>query len=144
MNTKPALIIVLAVLSLVSCATSFNPRTHEELRDEAFGVYASPIGRVLIDERPAVLTQDAPAPTGQCAQDSVTVAKWARDRGLRSWIVEVRLPWSKEMHSFAAIEVDGSPWAVDGYSLPWCDRVCSLGEALHGVEFVDARELVAQ
>ncbi len=144
---------ILRMLSLMSlfaiggCAGFTQPMTDLELRAEANSCAKSSLCRVLIEDRPTVLTlavNDA-----RLCETNARIAEGVLEREgveTRRFVVRLNAPRRNDfktdaaqtqlLHTFVAANVNKRWYAVDNGSLPFCDRICKLSEALHGVEVI--------
>lgn len=144
---------ILRMLSLMSlfvlggCAGFTQPMTDMELRAEADDCAKSSLCRVLIEDRPTVLT--LAANDARLCETNARIAEGVLEREgveTRRFVVRLKAPRSNDfkteaaqtqlLHTFVAANVNKRWYAVDNGSLPFCDRICKLSEALHGVELI--------
>lgn len=135
-----------ALLGLGGCAGFTQPLSDAELRAESDGCARSALCRTFIEDKPPVL---ASAVNGAALCETharVAEAILARE-GLetRRYIVRLKparggfdtaAAQTQLVHTFVAAQVNHRWYAVDNGALPFCDRVCRLDEALHGVTVI--------
>jgi hypothetical protein len=138
---------LIGLLVLGGCAGFTQPITDMELRAEAESCARSSLCRTLIEDRPPVLTlavNDA-----RLCETNARIAESILSREgveTRRFVVRLKAPRGDDfttpaaqtqlLHTFVAAQIDKRWYAVDNGSLPFCDRVCRLSEALHGVDLV--------
>lgn len=149
-------IALAGLLALGGCAGFTEPMSDLALLEESENCAKSALCRTFIEDRPPVLmlaVNDAIL----CETNARTAETILGHKGIQTRRFVVRLkPRDKNdfksaeaqtqlMHTFVAANVSGRWYAVDNGALPFCDRVCRLSEALHGVEHVsgDTRPAVS-
>ncbi len=142
-------LIILPIFGLAACAGLTQPMTDMELRAEATSCAKSALCRVLIEDRPPVLSL-AVNDAALCELNAQRAERILEREGVETRRFVVRLnpvnaggfktagAQSQLMHTFVGARVDGKWFAVDNGSLPHCDQVCKLSEALHNVELVSS------
>lgn len=144
------------LLALGGCAGFTQPMSDLELRAEADNCAQSALCRMLIEDRPPVLTL-AVNEARLCETNARVAEAILLREGVPTRRFVVRLKPSRRgdytteaarsqlLHTFVAAQIDKRWYAVDNGALPFCDRICRLDEALHGVEWVsgDIRPNVA-
>jgi hypothetical protein len=142
-------LVILPILGLGACTSFTQPMTDMELRAEADSCAKSALCRVLIEDRPPVLSL-AVNDAALCELNAQRAERILEREGVETRRFIVRLnpvdsrgfktsgAQSQLMHTFVAARVDGKWFAVDNGSLPHCDQICKLSEALHNVELVSS------
>ncbi len=142
-------LVILPILGLGACTSFTQPMTDMELRAEADSCAKSALCRVLIEDRPPVLSL-AVNDAALCELNAQRAERILEREGVETRRFVVRLnpvnaggfktagAQSQLMHTFVAARVDGKWFAVDNGSLPHCDQICKLSEALHNVELVSS------
>jgi len=142
-------LLTISLLGLAACTSFTQPMTDLELRAEADQCARSTLCRALIEDRPPVLSL-AVNDAALCELNAQRAERILEREGVETRRYIVRLqPASGEgfrsaaaqsqlLHTFVGARVDGKWFAVDNGSLPHCDQVCRLSEALHNVELVSS------
>jgi hypothetical protein len=138
---------LLSLLALGGCASFTQPISDRELRAEAADCARSALCRLLIEDRPTVLTL-AVNDARLCETNARVAESILQREGLATRRFVVRLKPTRRgdfqteaarsqlLHTFVAAQIGKRWYAVDNGALPFCDRICRLDEALHGVEWV--------
>ncbi|MGD9582783.1 MAG: hypothetical protein AB7V26_03800 [Lysobacterales bacterium] len=144
-------LLLLATLGLGACASFSVPMTSTELAAESASCARSALCRTFIEDRPPVLAL-AVNDAKLCEVNAQTAETILTREGIETRRYTVRLKpntskgfstdaaQSQLLHTFVAARVNTRWYAVDNGALPFCDRVCRLSEALHGVEFVSSSD----
>ncbi len=135
------------LFALGGCASFSEPMTDLALLKESENCAKSALCRTFIEDRPPVLTlavNDA-----VLCETNARIAETILEREgveTRRYIVRLKprrrddfqseAAQAQLTHTFVAANVSGRWYAVDNGALPFCDRICRLSEALHGVEHV--------
>lgn len=140
-------LLLLAALGLGACASFSVPMSNAELAAESASCARSALCRTFIEDRPPVLAL-AVNDAKLCEVNARTAETILTREGIETRRYTVRLrpraghdfrsdaAQSQLLHTFVAARVDSRWYAVDNGALPFCDRVCRLSEALHGVDLV--------
>ena len=139
--------VVFAALGLGACASFSVPMSSKELAAESAACARSALCRTFIEDRPPVLAK-AVTSARLCEVHARTAETILTREGIETRRYTVRLrprtqkgfrseaAQSQLLHTFVAARVDNRWYAVDNGGLPFCNRVCRLSEALHGVDLV--------
>lgn len=140
-------VVLLLTVGLGACASFGEPMTRAELAAESASCARSALCRTFIEDRPPVLAL-AVNDAKLCEVNARTAETILTREGIETRRYTVRLKprtgkgfnseaaQSQLLHTFVAARVESRWYAVDNGALPFCDRVCRLSEALHGVELV--------
>jgi hypothetical protein len=138
---------LMSLLALGACAGFTQPMTDLELRAEADRCANSTMCRTFIEDRPPVLAL-AVNDARLCETNARLAEDILKREGVPTRRFVVRLQplrrsdfqtdsaQTQLLHTFVAANVNKRWYAVDNGALPFCDRVCRLDEALHGVEVI--------
>jgi hypothetical protein len=138
---------MIGLLLLGGCAGFTQPMSDVELRAESESCARSALCRNLIEDRPPVLAL-AVNDARLCETNARIAESILAREGLATqrFVVRLNAPRSGDfqtagaqsqlLHTFVAAQVNKRWYAVDNGALPFCDRVCRLSEALHGVELI--------
>ena len=141
------LLSLIGLIALGGCAGLTQPMTDIELRAEADSCAKSSLCRMLIEDRPSVLAL-AVNDARLCETNARIAESILQREGVetRRYVVRLKAPrrgdfkteaaQTQLLHTFIAANVGERWYAVDNGSLPFCDRICKLTEALHGVELI--------
>jgi hypothetical protein len=141
------LLSLITLVALSACAGFTQPMTDMELRAEGESCAKSALCRGLIEDRPPVLTL-AVNDARLCETNARIAESILQREGIatRRFVVRLNAPRrgdftseaakSQLLHTFVAANVNKRWYAVDNGALKFCDRVCRLSEALHGVELI--------
>lgn len=138
---------LIGLLMVGGCAGFTQPMTDMELRAESESCARSALCRGLIEDKPPVLAlavNDARlCETNARIAESILLREGVETR---RFVVRLKAPRSGDfktegaqtqlLHTFVAAQIEKRWYAVDNGSLPFCDRICRLSEALHGVELI--------
>jgi hypothetical protein len=135
------------MLALGGCAGFTVPMSDMELRAEAENCAGSALCRLLIEDKPTVLTL-AVNDARLCETNARVAERILQREGVetRRFVVRLKAPrhgdfktegaQTQLLHTFVAASINRKWYAVDNGALPFCDRICRLDEALHGVQWV--------
>lgn len=138
---------LMGLLALGGCAGFTQPMTDLDLRAESASCANSALCRTFIEDRPPVLAM-AVNDARLCETNARVAESILKREGVSTRRFVVRLKpvntrdfktegaQSQLLHTFVAANVNQRWYAVDNGSLPFCNRVCRLSEALHGVELI--------
>lgn len=141
------MLALMGLLALGGCAGLTQPMSDMELRAEADSCANSTLCRTFIEDRPPVLTlavndarlceTNARFAEAVLKREGVNTRRFVvRLKPLRSGDFQTAEAQTQLLHTFVAAKIDKRWYAVDNGALPFCDRVCRLDEALHGVELI--------
>ncbi len=138
---------MIGLLVLGGCAGFTQPMSDMELRAESDSCARSALCRTFIEDRPPALSlavNDARlCETNARIAESILVREGlptercvVRLKAPRRGDFQTAGAQSQLLHTFVAAQINNRWYAVDNGALPFCDRVCRLSEALHGVELI--------
>jgi hypothetical protein len=134
-------------LALSGCASFTVPLSDNALRAEDENCAKSSLCRLLIEDRPPALVR-ASNDARFCETNARIAESILNREGIETRRYQVRLPSNRKgdfktaeaqtqlLHTFVGANLHGKWYAVDNGALPFCDRICRLSEALHGVELI--------
>lgn len=140
-------LLTMALLALSGCASFTVPLADNAIRAEDDNCSKSALCRLLIEDRPSVLVR-ASNDARFCETNARIAESILSREGIETRRYRVRLPAAKKgdfktaeaqsqlLHTFVGANLHGKWYAVDNGALPFCDRICRLSEALHGVELI--------
>lgn len=108
----------------------FDAPTAQEAQAERERCYESALCRLLIDDRPPVLfgaLSDEP----WCAQHAINAETYLKLHNIPYRLGAKYFEMEGVGHVYIIATVNNQEWAIDNGALPWCDRICTLDEALH-------------
>ena len=160
MYTHPSPVRLLALLAsaaffgLSGCASFTQPMSDAELRAESASCAQSALCRTFIEDKPPVLTlavnsarlceTHARVAEGILAREGVETRRYTvRLKPARGGF-DTPAAQTQLLHTFVAAQVNDRWYAVDNGALPFCDRVCRLDEALHGVTIISGSVSVGE
>jgi len=134
-------------VALSGCASFTVPLSDNALRTEDENCAKSSLCRLLIEDRPPALVR-ASNDARFCETNARIAESILNREGIETRRYQVRLPTNRKgdfktaeaktqlLHTFVGANLHGKWYAVDNGALPFCDRICRLSEALHGVELI--------